>query len=141
MKQVISAAQVVSARPSDTGEAVRLVLADENGEEHVVILPRDQFSLLAAWLEQAGGSAPAAPTAEKDEAASPSPPPSPPAQAVERWTIQPEADDEHVLLGFKLARGAGMTLRMHRSGVAAYAKALQSMLGRLLPAPATRSKH
>jgi hypothetical protein len=137
MKQVISAAQVVSARPSDTGEAVRLVLADENGEEHVVILPRDQLSLLAAWLEQAGGGAPAAPATRADEAASPSPP----AQAVERWTIQPEADDEHVLLGFKLAKGAGMTLRMHRSGVAAYAKALQSMLGRLLPAPATRSRH
>jgi len=34
-----------------------------------------------------------------------------------------------------------MSLRMHRSGVAAYAKALTSMLGRLLPAPPTRAKH
>lgn len=134
MKQVISAAQVVSARPSDTGDAIRLVLADETGEEHVVTLPRDQLSLLSAWLRQAGGAAPA----EEEDAAGPS---SLPAQEVERWTIQPEADDEHVLLGFKLGKGAGMTLRMHRSGVAAYAKALQSMLGRLLPAPATRSKH
>lgn len=137
MKQVISAAQVVSARASETGEAVRLVLADDSGEEHVVILPRDQMALLAAWLEQAGG----VPAEEEAAEAASSPPPSPPAQAVERWTIQPEADDEHILLGFKLAKGAEMSLRMHRGGVAAYAKALQSMLGRLLPAPPSKAKH
>jgi hypothetical protein len=138
MKHEISAAQVVSARASDTGDAIRVVLADESGEEHVVILPLDQMSLLSAWLEQAGGI-------PAEDAALPStssvPSSAIPAQSVERWTIQPEADDEHIVLGFKLAKGAEMSLRMHRSGVAAYAKALTSMLGRLLPAPPTKAKH
>lgn len=138
MKHKISAAQVVSARASDTGDAIRVVLADESGEEHVVILPLDQMSLLSAWLEQAGGIS-------SEDAALPStssvPSSAIPAQSVERWTIQPEADDEHIVLGFKLAKGAEMSLRMHRSGVAAYAKALTSMLGRLLPAPPTKAKH
>jgi len=137
MKHEISAAQVVSARASDTGDAVRLVLADESGEEHVVILPLDQLALLSAWLEQAGR----VPTEEAPSPATSAQPPATPAQSVERWTIQPEADDEHILLGFKLAKGAEMSLRMHRSGVAAYAKALQSMLGRLLPAPPSKAKH
>ena len=136
MKHEISAAQVVSARASDTGDAVRVVLADESGEEHVVILPLDQLALLSAWLEQAGR----VPAEEAPQPAK-SAPPAAPAQSVERWTIQPEADDEHILLGFKLGKGAEMSLRMHRSGVAAYAKALTSMLGRLLPAPPTRAKH
>ncbi|EME69820.1 hypothetical protein H261_11650 [Paramagnetospirillum caucaseum] len=136
MKHEISAAQVVSARASDTGDAVRLVLADESGEEHVVILPLDQLALLSAWLEQAG-RVPAEEAPQPVDGASSSLP----AQSVERWTIQPEADDEHILLGFKLAKGAEMSLRMHRSGVAAYAKALTSMLGRLLPAPPSKAKH
>jgi hypothetical protein len=136
MKHEISAAQVVSARASDTGDAVRVVLADESGEEHVVILPKDQLALLTAWLEQAGRV-----PAEEAPHPSKSAPSSAPAQSVERWTIEPEADDEHILLGFKLGKGADMSLRMHRSGVAAYAKALTSMLGRLLPAPQTKAKH
>lgn len=138
MKHEISAAQVVSARASETGDAVRVVLADQSGEEHVVILPLDQLALLSAWLEQAGRiSADEAPLpAQGAPAAAVAP-----AQSVERWTIQPEADDEHIVLGFKLAKGAEMSLRMHRSGVAAYAKALTSMLGRLLPAPQTKAKH
>ncbi|BAE51184.1 hypothetical protein [Paramagnetospirillum magneticum] len=136
MKHEISAAQVVSARASDTGDAVRVVLADEAGEEHLVILPLDQLALLSAWLEQAGrvpaedSPLPAAGTGSTV-----------PAQSVDRWTIQPEADDEHIVLGFKLAKGAEMALRMHRSGVAAFAKALTSMLGRLLPAPPSKAKH
>lgn len=136
MKHEISAAQVVSARPSDTGEAVRVVLADESGEEHLVILPRDQLALLSAWLEQAGRF-----HQEETPSPSPAPAPAPTAQAVERWTVQPEADDEHILLGFKLGKGAEMSLRMHRSGVAAFAKAMTSLLGRTLPAAPTRSKH
>ena len=36
---------------------------------------------------------------------------------------------------------AEMSLRMHRSGVAAYAKAMTSMLGRLFPAPPSKAKH
>jgi hypothetical protein len=130
MKHEISAAQVVSARASDTGDAVRVVLADESGEEHVVILPLDQLALLSAWLDQAGR----VPAEDSPQTAAN-------AQSVERWTIQPEADDEHIVLGFKLAKGAEMGLRMHRSGVAAFAKALTSMLGRLLPAPPTKAKH
>jgi hypothetical protein len=138
MKHEISAAQVVSARASDTGDAVRVVLADESGEEHVVVLPLDQLALLSAWLEQAGRiPVEEAPLPSQGSTATASPP----AQSVERWTLQPEADDEHILLGFKLAKGAEMSLRMHRSGVAAYAKALTSMLGRLLPAPQTKAKH
>jgi hypothetical protein len=136
MKHEISAAQVVSARASDTGDAIRVVLADESGEEHVVILPKDQLALLTAWLEQAGRV-----PAEDVPHPARSTPSTAPAQTVERWTIEPEADDEHILLGFKLAKGAEMSLRMHRSGVAAYAKALTSMLGRLLPAPQTKAKH
>jgi len=136
MKHEISATQVVSARASETGDAVRVVLADESGEEHVVILPLDQLALLSAWLEQAGRI----PAEEASQPAQDTPITAP-AHSVERWTIQPEADDEHILLGFKLAKGAEMSLRMHRSGVAAYAKALTSMLGRLLPAPPTRAKH
>lgn len=137
MKHEISAAQVISARASETGDAVRVVLADESGEEHVVILPLDQLALLSAWLEQAGRI----PAEEPPLPAQGAPAAVAPAQSVERWTIQPEADDEHILLGFKLARGAEMSLRMHRSGIAAYAKALTSMLGRLLPAPQTKAKH
>ncbi|CUW40314.1 protein of unknown function [Magnetospirillum sp. XM-1] len=139
MKHEISAAQVVSARASDTGDAIRVVLADESGEEHVVILPLDQMTLLSAWLEQAGGIP--AEDASSPPSTSSAPAAAIPAQSVERWTIQPEADDEHIVLGFKLAKGAEMSLRMHRSGVAAYAKALTSMLGRLLPAPPTKAKH
>ncbi|KIM00553.1 hypothetical protein CCC_03155 [Paramagnetospirillum magnetotacticum MS-1] len=134
MKHEISAAQVVSARASDTGDAVRVVLADQSGEEHVVVLPLDQLALLSAWLEQAG-------RAPSEDPAHPAAGPTAPAQSVERWTIQPEADDEHIVLGFKLAKGAEMALRMHRSGVAVFAKALTSMLGRLVPAPPTKAKH
>lgn len=136
MKHEISAAQVVSARASDTGDAVRVVLADEAGEEHLVILPLDQLALLSAWLEQAGRV-----PAEDSPLPAAGTGPTVPAQSVDRWTIQPEADDEHIVLGFKLAKGAEMSLRMHRSGVAAFAKALTSMLGRLLPAPPSKAKH
>ncbi len=134
MRKVISASQVLSARTSDTGDGVRLALLDEAGEEAVVTLPLDQLSILSAWLEQAGR------LAQADPAASP-PPPSPPAMMVERWTIRPEADEEHITLGFRMAKGGEIALRMHRAGASAYVKALGSLLGRLLPSPPTRSKH
>ena len=129
MKKVITARQVVSARTSDTGDTVRVVLLDEAGDESVVMLPLDQLAILSSWLEQAGRlaaseSSPAAPTMQ-----------------IERWTVGPEADEEYVVLGFRLAKGAEVNLRMHRSGAATYVKALGSLLGRMLPASPSRTKH
>jgi hypothetical protein len=132
MKKVIAAEQVVSARTSDTGDAVRVVLLDEAGEESVVTFPLDQLAILSSWLEQAGrlsggGEAATGPAA--------------PVLQVDRWTIRPEVDEEHIVLGFRLAKGVEVNLRMHRSGAAAYVKALNSLLGRLLPAAPTKAKH
>ncbi|OAN43978.1 hypothetical protein A6A04_08835 [Paramagnetospirillum marisnigri] len=132
MKRVISAQQVLSARTSDTGDGVRLVLLDESGEEAVVTLPLDQLSILSSWLQHAERLA----DTEQSNPAAPAP-----AIAVEKWTIRPEADEEYLTLGFRLARGGEINLRMHRSGAAAYVKALGSLLGRLLPAPPSKAKH
>ncbi len=132
MKKTIAARQVVSARASDTGDSVRLVLLDEAGEENVVLLPLDQLAILSSWLERAGQLAgtEAAPSGATV-----------PAMQVERWTVRPEADEEYVMLGFKLAKGVEISLRMHRSGAAAYVKALSSLLGRLLPASPSKARH
>ncbi len=132
MKKVITARQVVSARTSDTGDAIRVVLLDEAGDESVVMLPLDQLAILSSWLEQAGRLA--------DSASSPKGPATPTMQ-IERWTVGPEADEEYVVLGFRLAKGAEVNLRMHRSGAATYVKALGSLLGRMLPASPSRTKH
>jgi hypothetical protein len=129
MKKVIQAAQVLSARTCDTGDGVRLVLLDEAGDEQVVVLPLDQLSTLTSWLEHA-----------ESLATGPDGPPAPIHQ-IERWTIRPEADEEHLVLGFKLTKGAEVNLRMHRSGAAAFVKALSSLLGRLLPQAASRARH
>lgn len=132
MKKLITARQVLSARTSDTGDGVRLVLLDESGEESVVTLPLDQLSILSSWLEQASRLA-------DGERGGPSCPA--PAIPVEKWTIRPEADEEHLTLGFRLAKGGEITLRMHRTGAAAYARALSSLLGRLLPASPSKARH
>lgn len=132
MKKVITARQVVSARASDTGDSIRLVLLDESGEESVVMLPLDQLAILSSWLEQAGRLA---------ETESAPKGPSAPVMQIERWTVGPEADEEFVVLGFRLAKGAEVNLRMHRTGAATYVKALGSLLGRLLPASLSKVKH
>ena len=132
MKKVIAARQVVSARTSDTGDSIRLVLLDESGDESVVMLPLDQLAILSSWLEQAGRLADTE-TAPKG--------PSAPVMQIERWTVGPEADEEFVVLGFRLAKGAEVNLRMHRTGAAAYVKALGSLLGRMLPASPSKVKH
>ncbi|MBI3444284.1 MAG: hypothetical protein HY055_02700 [Magnetospirillum sp.] len=132
MKREISAIQVVSARTTETGDTLRLVLLDEAGEENLVHLPLDQLALLSSWLDQAGNHAGTGPGHVKAAA---------PTLAVERWTIQPEADEEHLLLGFKMAKGAEINLRMHRNAVSAYIKALASVLGRTLPASPSKAKH
>lgn len=132
MKKVITAEQVVSARTSDTGDAVRLVLLDDSGEESVVILPLDQLAILSSWLEQAGQLSGIGEPKQGQAA---------PVMQVDRWTVRPESDEEHVLLGFRLARGIEINLRMHRSGASAYIKALGSLLGRMLPAAASKAKH
>ncbi|TAN61939.1 MAG: hypothetical protein EPN20_11595 [Magnetospirillum sp.] len=132
MKKVIAARQVVSARTSDTGDAVRVVLIDEAGDESVVLLPLDQLAILSSWLEQAGRLA---------ESKASEPGPAAPLMQVERWTVRPEADEEYVVLGFRLARGVEVNLRMHRTGAAAYVKALGSLLGRMLPSSPSRTKH
>jgi hypothetical protein len=132
MKKVITAEQVVSARTSDTGDAVRLVLLDEAGEESVVILPLDQLAVLSSWLEQAGRLSGMGEPKQGQAA---------PAMQVDRWTIRPEADEEFILLGFRLAKGIEVNLRMHRSGASAYVKALGSLLGRMLPAASSKARH
>ena len=134
MKREISAIQVVSARTSDTGDSVRLVLLDEAGEENVVLLPLDQLGLLSSWLDKAGRMADADP-------ASPGKTTQAPTLAVERWSIQPEPDEEHLLLSFKMAKGAEMNLRMHRNAISAYVKALSSLLSRTLPASPSKARH
>jgi len=133
MKKVIAARQVVSARTSDTGDAVRVVLLDEAGDESVVMLPLDQLAILSSWLEQAGRQA-------EGETASPKRAALPVIQ-IERWTVGPDTDEEYVVLGFRLAMGAEVKLRMHRTGAAAYVKALGSLLGRMLPASPSRTRH
>jgi hypothetical protein len=132
MKRVISAQQVLSARTSDTGDGVRLVLLDENGEEAVVTLPLDQLAILSSWLEQAGRLAGADPARPLSNA---------PSIQVEKWTVRPEVDEEFLTLGFRLVKGGEINLRMHRSGAAAYVKALGSLLGRMLPASPSKAKH
>jgi hypothetical protein len=132
MKKVIAARQVVSARTSDTGDTVRVVLIDEAGDESVVMLPLDQLTILSSWLDQAGKLA---------EGHAPASGPAAPPMQVERWTLRPESDEEYVVLGFRLAQGVEINLRMHRTGAAAYVKALSSLLGRMLPASPSRTKH
>jgi hypothetical protein len=41
----------------------------------------------------------------------------------------------------RLAKGIEINLRLHRSGASAYIKALGSLLGRMLPAAASKAKH
>ncbi|RAU22727.1 hypothetical protein CU669_07870 [Paramagnetospirillum kuznetsovii] len=132
MKRIIAAQQVLSARTSDTGDGVRVVLLDESGEETVVTLPLDQLAILSSWLEQAGRLADGEPASAR--------PPAPSIQ-VEKWTVRPEADEEFLTLGFRLVKGGEINLRMHRTGAAAYVKALASLLGRLLPASPSKAKH
>ncbi|CAA7617376.1 conserved hypothetical protein [Candidatus Terasakiella magnetica] len=136
MKKVISAQQVLSARTSDTGESVRVVLLDESGEETVVMLPLDQLGILASWLETAGRMAEA-----EGAGAGAAKGPTAPVMQVDRWTVRPEADDESVVLGFRLANGGEINLRMHRGGTGTFVRSLNSLLGRMMPASPTKTRH
>jgi len=136
MKKVIAAKQVVSARASDTGDEIRLVLLDEAGDESVVMLPLDQLAILASWLEQARRLSNPDPAQPSAPGATPQP-----VMAIERWSVRPEADEENLTMVFKLAQGMEIALSMHRRGAGTFAKALNSLLGRMLPAPQSKARH
>ena len=127
MTRFFAADKVVAARLSDTGDTATFVLAAEDGAETTLSLPVRQLAplvaaaqSLAGRLEDSGGAPPA-------PAAAPQP--------VERWAVRPEADEEHVVLGFRLAKGMQISLRLHRTAAQAFVRALSSLLGRYTPAP------
>lgn len=130
MKRLIEAQRVISARTSDTGDGIRLVLLDDLGEEMVVTLPLEELAGLKSWLDDAGRKA------GLDGGGGPPEP-----VQVDRWSIRPEPDEEYLVLGFRLVNQMELALRLHRGAAAQYGKALQSLLGRMLPAAVSKAKH
>ncbi|MBI2236411.1 MAG: hypothetical protein HYU60_05570 [Magnetospirillum sp.] len=132
MRKVVAADQVVSLRVSDTADEIELLLRVEGGDDMVVRLPADQLGPLAAWVEQTAARAEpeAGPLSGKG-----------PIFPVELWTVRPEPDEEHVILGFRMGKGMEVSLRMHRKAAGAYVQALSSLLGRTLPAAPSKVRH
>lgn len=135
MKRTINADKVVSARLSDTGDAVQVTFADDDGQETVISLPAMQLGLLAGWLDQAasrlGSAAPSDSDAKRQ----------PPIFPIEWWTVRPEPDEEHLVLGFRMPKGMELALRIHRNAAANYAQALTSLLGGFAPGSPSKAKH
>ncbi|MGE5503695.1 MAG: hypothetical protein ACM31L_04665 [Actinomycetota bacterium] len=132
MKTALSAERVVSARVSDTGDEINLLLRTATGDDTEVRLPLDQLGLLSALLAQA---------AAKVDPDAPAPARAPPVFPVEWWTVRPEPDEEHIVLGFRMGKGTQLSLRMHRSAAQAYVQALTSLLGKALPAAPSKARH
>ena len=133
MKKVVSADHVVSMRVSDTADEFELLLRGSGGEETVLRLPLDQLVPLSAWVEQ---------TAAHAEPETPAPSPGKgPVFPVEFWTVRPELDEEHLILGFRMGKGMEISLRMHRKAAGPYAQAVSSLLGRTMPAAGSKIRH
>ncbi|TAN77925.1 MAG: hypothetical protein EPN20_01400, partial [Magnetospirillum sp.] len=118
MKRTIYADRVVSARLSDTGDQVHVILADDEGRETILSLPATQIGLMAGWLDQVGSRLDAAPPVDENAKRQP------PIFPVEWWTVRPEADEEHLVLGFRMPKGIELALRIHRNAAASYVQAL-----------------
>jgi hypothetical protein len=131
-RTAVSAERVVSARVSDTGDEIAVLLRTESGEETELRLPVDQIDVLSALLAQA---------AAKLDPEAPAPARAPPVFPVEWWTVRPEPDEEHIVLGFRMGKGAPLSLRMHRTAAQAYVQALTSLLGKPLPAAPSKLRH